>query len=71
MHIFILYSELTFHFPGSTLGKESTCNAGDPSLIPGSGDLLQKGLGYPLHYSWVSLVSQLVENPPAIQATWI
>ena len=25
------------HFPDSSVGKESACNAGDPSLIPGSG----------------------------------
>ena len=24
-------------FPGSSAGEESTCNAGDPGLIPGSG----------------------------------
>ena len=30
-------------FPGSSAGKESTCNAGDPGLIPVSG----RGIGYP------------------------
>ena len=30
-------------FPGSSVGKESACNAGDPSLIPGSEGLLEKG----------------------------
>ena len=30
-------------FPDSSVGKESTCNAGDPGSIPGSGDLLEKG----------------------------
>ena len=34
---------LFFTFPGSSSGKESTCNAGDPGLIPGSGRSLEKG----------------------------
>ena len=31
-------------FPGSLVGKESTCNAGDPSLIPGSGRSAGEGI---------------------------
>ena len=38
-------------FPGSSAGKESACNAGDPSSIPGSGRSPGEGNGYPLHYS--------------------
>ena len=52
-------------------GKESACNAGDPGSIPGSERSARKGIGYPLQYSWVSLVAQLVKNPPAIQETWV
>ena len=52
------------HFPGGSDGKESACNAGDPGLIPGSGRSPGKGIGYPLQYSWVSLVAQMVKNPP-------
>ena len=52
-------------FPHSSVGKESTCNAGDPSLIPGSGKSPGEGIGYPLQYSWASLVAQLVKNLPA------
>ena len=37
-------------FPGSSAGKESTCNAGDPSSIPGSGRPGREGIGYPLQY---------------------
>ena len=37
-------------FPGSLAGKESICNAGDPSSIPGSGRSPRKGIGYPLQY---------------------
>ena len=58
-------------FPDSTVGKESACNAGDPSLIPGSGRSAGEGIGYPLQYSWASLVSQLAKNRPAMQETWV
>ena len=30
-----------------------------------------EGTGYPLQYSWASLVAQLVKNPPAMQETWV
>ena len=29
------------------------------------------GLGYPLQYSWASLVAQLVKNPPTMPETWV
>ena len=56
-------------FSGSSAGKESTCNARDPGSIPGSGRFPGEGLGYPLQYSWASLVAQTVKNPPAMQET--
>ena len=49
-------------FPHSSVGKEFACNAGDPGLIPGSGRSAGEGIGYPLQYSWASLVAQLVES---------
>ena len=58
-------------FPGSSAGKESTCNAGDPSLIPGSGNSPAEGIGYPLQYSWTFLLAQTIKNPPAVQETWV
>ena len=58
-------------FPGSSAGKESACNAGNPGLIPGSGISAGEGMGYPVEYSWVSLVAQLVKNPPRVQETWV
>ena len=51
-------------FPDSSVGKESTCNAGDPSSIPGSGRSPGEEIGYPFQYSWAFLVAQLVKNPP-------
>ena len=57
-------------FPGTSAGKESTFNAGDPGSIPGSGRSPGEGIGYPLHYSWDSLmVAQMVKNLPAMQET--
>ena len=56
-------------FPGSSAGKESTCNAGDPGLIPGLGRSPGEGIGYPLQYSWASLVAQMLKNPPAMWDT--
>ena len=47
------------------MGKESARNAGDPSLIPGSGRSAGEEIGYPLQYSWASRVTQLVKNAPA------
>ena len=48
--------------PNSSSGKESACNAGDPGSIPESGRSAGEGIGYPLQYSWASLVAQLVKN---------
>ena len=70
---FVASTEITFPLysvkgsPDSSVGKESTCNAGDPSSISGSGRFAGEGIGYPLQYSWTSLVAQLVKNLPA---TW-
>ena len=58
-------------FPDSSVGKEYTCNAGDPSLISGWGRSAGEGIGYPLQYSWASLVAQLVKNPPVMWETWV
>ena len=60
-----------YGFPFSSVGKESACNAGDPSLIPGLGRSAREGIGYPLQYSGASLVVQLVKNPPAMRETWV
>ena len=55
----------------SSVGKESACNAGDPSSIPGSGRSTGEGIGYTLQYSWASLVGQLVKNPSVMRETWV
>ena len=57
--------------PGSSAGKESICDAGDPGLIHGPGRSTGEGIGYPLQYSWASLVTQTVKNPPVMWDIWI
>ena len=42
---------LLMGFPDSSVGKESTCNAGDLGSIPGLGRSPGEGKGYPLQYS--------------------
>ena len=58
-------------FPGGSAGKESACNAGDPGTIPESGRSAGERNGYPLQYSWASLVAQLEKNPPVMRETWV
>ena len=58
-------------FPGGSVNKETTCNAGNLGLIPVLGRSLGEGIGYPLQYSWASLVTQMVKNLPALWETWV
>ena len=58
---------ITVGFPCSSAGKESACNAGVPGSIPELGRSAGEGMGYPLQYSWVSTVAQLVKSPPAMR----
>ena len=50
-------------FPGNSVGKESTCNAGDPSLISGLGRSPGERKGYPLQYS-------SLENSNRLYSPW-
>ena len=58
-------------FPHSSVGNKLACNAGDPGPVPGWGRSAAEGIGYPLQYSWASLVAQLVKNPPAMWESWV
>ena len=64
----LLVSYKTKGFPHSSYGKESVCNAGDLSLIPGSERSTGEGI---TQYFWTSLVAQLVKYPPAMWETWV
>ena len=65
------YLQLMWGSLGSSAGEESACNAGDSGSIPGSGSSPGEGIGYPLQYSWASLVAQVVKNLPAMRETWV
>ena len=65
----MLLTNLGFSY--SSVGKQSACNARDPSSIPGSGRSTGERIGYPLQYSWASPVTQLVKNLPAMRETWV
>ena len=56
-------------FPDSSVGKESACNARDACLIPGLVRSAGERIGYPLQYSWASLVAQVVKNLLSVQGT--
>ena len=58
-------------FPCGSDGKVSACNAGDLGSIIGLGQSPGEGNGYPLQYSWASLVAQLVKNLPLMWETWV
>ena len=66
LDLLILY---VVSFPDSLVGKESDCNSGDPGSIHELGRSPGEGIGYPLQYSWASLVAQLIKNPPAMWET--
>ena len=71
------YHTLTFihvqiHIHTHIFGKESTCNVGDPSSIPGSGRSSGEGTGYPLQYSWTSLVAQSIsQSVQSFSRVWL
>ena len=70
MSLICLSSEID-GFPDSSAGEESACNAGDPGSIPGMGRSSGEGIGYPLQYSWATLVAQLVNNPSVMREIWV
>jgi len=49
--LFNTLSRFVMGFPGSSAGKESACNEGDPNSIPGSRRSPEEGIGYPFQYS--------------------
>ena len=69
--MYLKYLRCTLGFPGGSDGKESTCNAGDPGLIPELGSSPGEGNGCPLQYSLASLVAQTVKNLPAVPEIWV
>ena len=62
---------ITWGFPGSSAGKESACNAGDPGSIPGLGRSPGEGIGYLPQYSSAFLAAQTIKNLSAVRKTWV
>ena len=62
-YMFRKFITLIRGFPGGSDGRESPCNSGDLSLIPGSGRSPEEGNGKPLQYS-------CLENPMAGYSPW-
>ena len=56
------FQSLFLAFRDSSVGKESTCNAGDPGSIPRLGRSAEQGIDNPPYYSWASRVAQLVKK---------
>ena len=69
--LFIFYLGCLFFWCCGSAGKTSACNAGNPGSIPGSGRFPEESTGFPLQYSWASLVSQIVKNLPGMWNTWV
>ena len=40
-------------------------------MIPGLGRSAGERIGYPLQYSWASLVAQMTKSLPAMWETWV
>ena len=75
-HLEFSFNSLQIYFPLNRLFHSShtfvgSYNAGNPGLIPGSGRSPGEGIGYPLQYSWASLLAQTVKNLSAMQETWV
>ena len=61
----------TFSLVNQMVKQFRRCNAGDLSLIPGPRRSPVEGIGYPLQYSWASLLTQKVKNLPEMKETWV
>ena len=64
-------SGITAGFPHSSVGKESSCNAGDPRSIPVLGRSTGEGIGYPPVFLGFSRSSAGQKNLPAMRETWV
>jgi len=60
-----------FNHPSGSLGKESTCNAGDLGLIPGLGSSPGEGKDYLLQYSGLENPMGCIVHRVANSRTWL
>ena len=66
-----IYSTFVWCFSHSSVGKESSCNAGDPGSIPGSGRYAGERIGYPLQYSGLENYMDRIVHGIAKSQTWL
>ena len=66
-----IWQKLPGGFPGSSAGKESACQAGDPGSIPELGRSPGGGIAHSFQHSWACLVAQMVKNLPAMLGAWV
>ena len=66
-----IWQKLPGGFPGSSAGKESACQAGDPDSIPELGRSPGGGIAHSFQHSWACLVAQMVKNLPAMRGAWV
>ena len=78
LNCFYFYFKINFYwsivalgFPDSSVGKESTCNAGDPGLIPGLGRSPGEGKGYPLQCSGLENSMDCIVHGIIKNRTWL
>ena len=64
LHV-LIYDWFWLGFPDSSVSKTDRCS------IPGLGRSAGEEIGYPLQYSWASLVAQLVKSLPVMRETWV
>ena len=69
--IYFVNNTLYWGFLGSSVGKESACNAGGCGSIPGLKRSPGEGIGHPLQFTWASLVTQTIKNLLAMRETWV
>ena len=70
MHVYGIQKNGTDEgFPDGSDGKESTYNAGDPGLIPGLEDILEKGMA--THSSILAWRIPRAEEPGGLQSMWL
>ena len=70
---FICFANIILYwgFLGSSVGKESACNAGGYGSIAGLKRSPGEGIGHPLQLTWASLVTQTIKNLLAMRETWV
>ena len=69
LDILIGFPSQCLGFPNGSDGKESTCNAGDPGLIPGLGRSLEKGMA--IQSSVLTWRIPWTEEPGGLQPRWV